>query len=101
MLISHAVNIHDTNSLSTSAASRHAHMTAIRTTGHPASLPDVADAPVVIEDDVLIGFNAVVLKGVRIGRGAIIGAETIILKDVALYSIMVGNPARCVGSSTP
>lgn len=101
VLISHAVNIHDTNSHSTSAASRHAHMSAIRSIGHPAHLADVTDSPVVIEDDVWIGFNAVVLKGVRIGRGSIIGAAALISKDVLPYSQMVGNPARCVGSSRP
>jgi acetyltransferase-like isoleucine patch superfamily enzyme len=101
VLISHAVNIHDTNSHSTSASSRHSHMVAIRTTGHPTHLPDVTDLPVVIEDDVWIGFNAVILKGVRIGRGSIIGAASMVSKDVLPYSLMVGNPARCVGSSMP
>ena len=101
VLISHAVNVHDTNSHSISAASRHAHMTAIRSTGHPETLSDVADSPVVVEDDVWIGFNAVVLKGVRIGQGSIIGAAALISKNVAPYSLMVGNPARCVGSSRP
>ena len=101
VLISHAVNIHDTNSHSTSAASRHAHMVAIRSTGHPETLSDVAGSPVVVEDDVWIGFNAVVLKGVRIGQGSIIGAAALISKNVAPFSLMVGNPARCVGTSRP
>lgn len=76
-------------------------MSAIRSTGHPDELPDVADSPIVIEDDVWIGFNAVILKGVRVGRGAVVGAATLIAKDVPPYSLMVGNPARCVGSSRP
>lgn len=101
VLISHSVNIHDTNAHSLSAARRHAHMLAIRSTGHPHELPDVSDRPIVIEDDVWIGFNAVILKGVRIGRGAVIGAATLIADDVPAYSLMVGNPARCVGSSRP
>lgn len=101
VLISHCVNIHDTNAHSLSAARRHEHMSAIRSTGHPDELPDVADSPIVIEDDVWIGFNAVILKGVRVGRGAVVGAATLIAKDVPPYSLMVGNPARCVGSSRP
>lgn len=101
VLISHGVNIHDTNSHSISAASRRAHMAAIRLIGHPPNLSDVVDSPVVVEDDVWIGFNAIVLKGVRIGRGSIIGAASLVSRDVPPYSIMVGNPSRCVGSSKP
>ena len=101
VLISHAVNIHDTNSHSTSAASRHAHMSAIRSTGHPAHLPDVTDSPVVVEDDVWIGFNAVVLKGVRIGRGAVVGAGSVVTRNVAPFTVVAGNPARQVGVSRP
>ena len=59
----------------------------------------IRDRPVIIEDDVWIGFNATILKGVRIGRGAIVGANTVITKDVPPYTIMVGNPARAVGSA--
>jgi acetyltransferase-like isoleucine patch superfamily enzyme len=60
----------------------------------------VAMAPIVIEDDVWIGFNATILKGVTICKGAIIGAATVITKDVPPYAIMVGNPARQVGTAS-
>jgi maltose O-acetyltransferase len=56
-------------------------------------------APIVIEDDVWIGFSATILKGVRIGKGAIIGANTVITTDVEAFAIMVGNPARKVGTA--
>jgi maltose O-acetyltransferase len=56
-------------------------------------------APVVIEDDVWIGFNSSIMKGVTIGRGAIVGASSVITKDVSPYSIVVGNPQRQVGNS--
>ena len=49
---------------------------------------------VIIEDDVWIGFGAIVLSGVTIGRGAIIAAGCVITKNVEPYAIMVGNPAR-------
>ncbi len=61
----------------------------------------MVDAPVVIEDDAWIGFNAVVLKGVRIGRGAIVGSATVVTKDVPPYSVVVGNPAREIGQARP
>jgi maltose O-acetyltransferase len=52
--------------------------------------------PVVIEDDVWLGARVIVLPGIRIGRGAIIGAGAIVSKDVPPYAICVGNPARIV-----
>lgn len=51
---------------------------------------------VIIEEDVWIGSNSVVLSGVKIGRGSIIGAGSIVTKDVPPYSIVVGNPARII-----
>lgn len=53
-------------------------------------------APVVIEDDVWIGNNSIILKGVHIGRGAIVAAGSIVTKDVPAHSIVAGNPARVV-----
>lgn len=57
----------------------------------------VADvAPVVVEDDVWIGTGAIVMKGVRIGRGAIIAAGAVVTKSVPPFSVAAGNPARVV-----
>jgi len=53
-------------------------------------------APVIIEDDVWIGWRAIILPGVRIGRSSIIGAGAVVAKDVPPFSIVVGNPARVV-----
>lgn len=47
-----------------------------------------------IGSDVWVGANAVILKGVTIGDGAIIGASAVVTKDVPPYAIVVGNPAR-------
>jgi acetyltransferase-like isoleucine patch superfamily enzyme len=99
VLISHGVNIHDNVSHSMSAQRRHEHFLSIFSTGHPKEDPDIASAPVVIEDDAWIGFNASVLKGVKIGRGAVVGACSVVTKDVLPYEVVVGNPARPVGSS--
>ena len=48
------------------------------------------DQDVIIEDDVWIGQNAIILKGVRVGEGSIIGAGSLVTKDVPLYTIHVG-----------
>lgn len=48
----------------------------------------------VIEDDVWVGSNAVIRQGTRIGRGAVVGAGAIVLKDVPPYSIVAGVPAK-------
>jgi acetyltransferase-like isoleucine patch superfamily enzyme len=51
-------------------------------------------SPVVIESDVFIGMNAVILKGVRIGRGSVVGAGSVVTKDVPASTIVAGNPAQ-------
>lgn len=51
---------------------------------------------VVIEEDVWIGANATILAGVRIGRGAIVGACALVTKDVPPYTLVVGFPAKVV-----
>lgn len=55
--------------------------------------PPSAD-PVVIEDDVLIGANAVVLEGIRVGKGAVVAAGAIVVDDVAPNTVVAGVPAR-------
>jgi acetyltransferase-like isoleucine patch superfamily enzyme len=54
-------------------------------------------APVVIEDDCWIGAGATVLLGVRIGRGAVVGAGAVVTKDVESLAIVVGVPAKQIG----
>ena len=51
-------------------------------------------APVVLEDNVWVGAHATILKGVRIGRHAVIGAGAVVTKDVAAFSTVVGVPAK-------
>lgn len=52
--------------------------------------------PIIIEDEVWIGARAIILKGVRIGKGAIIGAGSVVSKDIPPYSFAAGNPARVI-----
>jgi len=52
--------------------------------------------PVVLEDDVLVGANAVVLEGVRIGQGSVVAAGAVVTEDVPPFSVVAGTPARII-----
>jgi acetyltransferase-like isoleucine patch superfamily enzyme len=60
--------------------------------------PEVVTLPVIIEDDVWIGPNATILKGVRIGAGAFIEAGSLVTRDVPPRARMLGNPAQVIGT---
>ena len=53
--------------------------------------------PIVIEDDVWIAANCTITKGVRLGKGCIVGANSVVTKDVAPFAIVAGVPARVIG----
>ena len=55
---------------------------------------EINDKNIVIEDDVWIGAGTIILSGVRIGRGSVIGAGSVVTKDVEKYSIVGGTPAH-------
>lgn len=58
--------------------------------------PQIEVLPVVIEDDVCIGYNATILKGVRVGAGAAIAPGALVNRDVSPGTHVAGNPARPV-----
>ncbi len=64
--------------------------------GLPISSSGYNNQPIIIDDDVWIGFNVVILAGVTIGRGSIIGANAVVTKNIEPYSIMGGVPARLI-----
>jgi acetyltransferase-like isoleucine patch superfamily enzyme len=55
-----------------------------------------ATAPIMIEDHVWIGANVTVLKGVTIGRGAVVAAQAVVTKNVPPFSLVAGNPAKVI-----
>jgi len=52
------------------------------------------DLPIVVEDDVWFGAGVIVLPGVRVGQGAVVGAGSVVTKDVPPYACVAGSPAR-------
>ena len=52
--------------------------------------------PVIIEDDVLIGANSVILEGVRVGKGAVVAAGSVVTKNVPPGVVVAGSPARII-----
>lgn len=67
------------------------HPVASKITGHPSTKGDV-----IIGNDVWIGFGASILSGVSIGDGAVIGALSVVSKNIGSYEIWAGNPARFI-----
>ena len=57
---------------------------------------NVKSKPIKINDKAWIGFNCIILKGVTVGEGAIIGAGSVVTKDVSPYTMVAGNPAKFV-----
>jgi maltose O-acetyltransferase len=85
VLIGHDVNIHDGTGHPLDALQRREHYRKIRTTGHPRmweEMPGVRSAPIIIEDDVSIGFGTTIFQGVRIGARSVIAPCSVITKDV-------------------
>lgn len=62
----------------------------------PSKLQDYYDADITIEDDVWIGAGSVILAGVTIGKGSVIGSNSVVTHDIPPYSIAVGIPAKVI-----
>jgi acetyltransferase-like isoleucine patch superfamily enzyme len=52
--------------------------------------------PVIIEDDVFIGYNCLILKGVTIGKNSVIGANSVVINSIPKNSIAIGNPCKVI-----
>jgi len=95
VLIAHLTTILDNATHPLDAAERHQHYRTILESGHPRDVL-LSPRPVRIEDDAWIGCSVVILPGVTVGRGAIIGAGSVVTTDVPPFSLAAGNPARVV-----
>ncbi len=63
---------------------------------HIRSLLTPKSPEIVVEDDAWIGANSVILCGVCVGRGSVIGAGSVVTKDVEPYTVVAGNPAKVI-----
>jgi acetyltransferase-like isoleucine patch superfamily enzyme len=93
--IAHDCNIFDSNIHSLDPIERHKEYIQ-NTTNGLVKLFSMKEQEVIIEDDAWLGCGVVVLKGVTIGRCAIVGAGSVVTKDVPDYAVAMGNPARVV-----
>ena len=93
VVISYNVTIADSDFHPIDPAERRLDAIANAPGGNRSRRPTIRTAPVVIEDDVHVGIGAIVLKGVRIGTGARIGAGAVVTHDVQPGGFVQGNPA--------
>lgn len=94
VFIAGGVTIVDSDFHPLDAAARITDTIAISTVGNKSLRPMFDAAPVIIEDDVWIGFNATILKGVTVGKGSVIQPGAVVLKNVPAGAIVSGNPAQ-------
>lgn len=97
VFIAGGVTITDSDFHPVDPAARLADTIALSPLGNRRKRPLIKTLPVIIEDDVWIGFNATILKGVRIGAGAIIQPGALVIENVESGSIVSGNPAKKSG----
>lgn len=60
----------------------------------------IVSSKIVVKDHAWIGFNCIILKGVTIGKGAIVGAGSVVTKEVPDFAVVAGNPAKIITYTT-
>jgi acetyltransferase-like isoleucine patch superfamily enzyme len=95
VLISHNCNIFDKDTHPLDKVERHNQFKDIIFNGHSKNI-NLNEEEVLIENDVLIGACSIILKGVRIGEGAVFSAGSMVTGDVPPDTVVAGNPARVI-----
>lgn len=98
VLISHNVNVIDTDSHEINYLERAESYKSLLSKGHPKEKINVKTAPIIIADYAWISYNVSILKGVKIGKGAIVAAGSVVTKDVPEFTVVAGNPAKVIKS---
>lgn len=96
VLISHNCNIIDSNSHEINHLDRARNFRLMIRQGHSKEKGNIITAPIVVREYAWISFNCCILKGVTIGRGAIVAAGSVVTRDVPDFVIVAGNPATIV-----
>lgn len=96
VLISHGCNIFDNNTHPIDKDERHQHFVHLVTKGFPKSQKGLNEKKIVIKDDVWIGANSIILKGVTISEGSIVAMGSLVTQDVPPNCIVAGNPAKII-----
>jgi len=100
VLISHTVDIHDTNSHPLDSVERRKDAEGILITDKYLLPTQTQSAPIVIEDDAWICMKSSIMKGVTVGKGAVVAANSVVTKNVDPYTIVAGTPATMIGTTT-
>lgn len=99
VLIAGGVTVADSDFHPVAPAARLADTIALSPVGNRQNRPAVITKPVIIEDDVWIGYNATILKGVVVGAGALVAPGALVITDVPAGAEVAGNPARVINKA--
>lgn len=100
-LLSWNVVLMDTYRVPWNAQARRAELERVSHRRVRVAAADVPAQPIHIERNVWIGFEACVLPGVTIGEGSVVGARSVVVADVAPFTVVAGNPARAIRQLDP
>ncbi|MBK8350454.1 MAG: acyltransferase [Saprospirales bacterium] len=93
VIIGHNTNIIDTNSHETDMQERQKSVRKQLELGYQKEKGNIETAPIIIKDNVWISYGVSILKGITIGEGAIIAANSVVTKNVEPFTLVAGNPA--------
>lgn len=96
VLISWNVVLMDSYQIAADPAARRRQLERMSLTHALPSEPGAPASPITVNANAWIGFDSCILPGVTIGEGAVIGARSVVMKDIAPYTVVAGNPARFI-----